>query len=402
MPSFNYEAMTTEGRLTKGKITADYEKEARRQLKSQGLSVLTLDLEVKGQEGLALFTRKLKTEDHLLLLNELAILLEAGVPLAETVDSIATSGFHPDISKAFDKIGSELKRGKKFSNALQEHMPALPFFVFQLIGVGETTGNLVGCLKDAAEQMAYDLEVKKEIQGALTYPAILIIGGMAAVMFIFIAVVPKFESIFAGKLDQLDTLPRIVMGSGIFFRDNMVSIGIFLLILIVVGIFIFKQKSTKDSLLEFSQSLPLVGTWLKESETSRWAKILSILLRNKIPLMEALALSKDGLKIPSVRDQMVQVASAVKGGSALASALKDHTQFTAISINLVKVGERAGNLPVMLSSLSTLYGRSGKERMQKFLTLIEPLAIIIVGGIIGLIVGGIVTGIQSVTDLALK
>lgn len=402
MPTFQYEAMSGEGRLVKGKITAEYEKEARRQLKGQGLSVLSLDVEAKAQQGLTLFRRKLKTEDYLLLLNEVAILLEAGVPLAETVESIASSGFHPLISEAFDKISSELKRGKKFSDALKQHMPALPIYVFQLVSVGETTGNLVSCLKDAAEQMAYDLEVKKEIQGALTYPAILIFGGMAAVMFIFVAVVPKFESIFAGKLDQLDALPRIVMGSGIFFRDNITLIGVVVLILVILGIFVFKQKGTKDSFLEFSQGLPLIGSWLKESETSRWAKILSILLRNKIPLMDALALSKDGLKIPSVRAQMTQVASAVKGGTALASALKDHTHFSAISINLVKVGERAGNLSLMLGSLAKLYDRSGKERMQKFLTLIEPLAIIIVGGIIGTIVGGIVTGIQSVTDLALS
>lgn len=402
MPTFLYEAMSMEGRLVKGKITAEYEKEAQRQLKGQGLSVLTLDAEVKTQGGLTLFQRKLKTEDYLLLLNEVAILLDAGVPLAETVESIATSGFHPEISEAFDKIGSELKRGKKFSDALQEHMPGFPVFVFQLVHVGETTGNLVGCLQDAAEQMAYDLEVKKEIQGALTYPAILIFGGMLAVMFIFVAVVPKFESIFEGKLDQLDALPRIVMGSGLFFRDNIYMIGLTVLVLVILAVFAFRQKTTKDKMLEFSQSMPLMGIWLKESETSRWAKILSILLRNKIPLMEALALSKDGLRIPSIREQMVQVASAVKGGTALAAALKDHTNFSTISINLVKVGERAGNLPTMLSSLSKLYERSGKERMQKFLTLIEPLAIVLVGGIIGAIVGGIVMGIQGITDLAIK
>lgn len=402
MSNFQYEAVTTEGRQVKGKVTADTEKEAQRQLKSQGLSLLTLEKIEKAEQGIALFQRKLKTQDYILLLTEVGILLDAGVPLAEAVESIATSGFHAAISEAFEKIGSELKRGEKFSTAIKKHMPDLPVFVFQLIAVGEATGNLVGCLQDAAEQMSYDLTVKKEIQGALTYPSILIVGGAAAVMFIFVSVVPKFESIFQGKLDQLDALPRIVMKSGIFFRDNILLIGVVVALLTVLGIIVFRRPATKDRMLEFSQSMPLMGTWLKESETSRWAKILSILLRNKIPLMQALELSKDGLKIPSVRAQMAQVASVVKGGVSLAAALKDHTNFSTISINLVKVGERAGNLSVMLNSLSKLYERSGKERMEKFLTLIEPIAIILVGGIIGTIVGGIVTGIQSVTDLALQ
>lgn len=399
MPVFHYEALNNDGKTTRGKMTAENEREVQRQLKGQGLVSLSVDRE-DTKETQSLFKKTLKTQDRILVLEELGVLLKAGVPLADAIDSIANSGIHPEITRGFGEISSNLKRGEKFSVALKKNLPNLPSYVDQLVAAGEITGNLESALLDSANQMQYDLNVQKDIQSALTYPTILVIAGIGAVFFMFTVVVPKFESLFEGKLDQLPSLSRIVMGGGIFLRENLYTVLGALTALIFLFIFIFRLPQVKNGMLEFSQSIPLFGSWMKESEAGRWATLLSILLQNKIPLMQALELAKTGLKIPSMQEQMMQVAISVRGGSSLANALKDHTHFAPISINLVNVGEKAGNLGEMLKSLSTLYQRSGKDRMQKFLALIQPLSIIVVGGLIGAIVGGIILGIQSITDLA--
>lgn len=398
MPVYQYEALNNDGRTVRGKVTAENEREVQRNLKSQGLVSLSIEKEEK-EKSFTLFKSSLKTQDHIMVIEELGVLLKAGVPLADGVESIASSGIHPDITTAFENINNDLKRGERFSVTLKKNLPKLPSYVDQLIAAGEVTGNLESALTDSAKQMQYDLDIKKDIRSALTYPAILIFVGIGAVFFIFTVVVPKFESLFEGKMDQLPGLARLVMGSGMYLRDNM-----YLVLGIIAGfaallVFLFRIPAVQKGTLEFSQSIPIFGSWMKDSETGRWATLLAILMRNKIPLMQGLELAKSGLKTPSVQQQMTQVAISVRAGASLANALKDHTHFAPISINLIAVGEKAGNLAEMLQSLSTLYERSSKDRMQKFLALVEPLSIIIVGTLIGAIVGGIVLGIQSVTDL---
>ncbi|MDP3533459.1 MAG: type II secretion system F family protein [Alphaproteobacteria bacterium] len=398
MPVYQYEALNNDGRTIRGKVTAENEREVQRNLKSQGLVSLSIEKEEK-TKGFTLFKGGLKTQDHIMVLEELAVLLKAGVPLADGVESIASSGIHPDITTAFENINGDLKRGERFSVTLKKNLPKLPSYVDQLIAAGEITGNLESALADSAKQMQYDLDIKKDIRSALTYPAILIFVGIGAVFFIFTVVVPKFESLFEGKIDQLPGLARIVMGSGMYLRDNMYLVLGILVGFITLLVFLFRIPAVQKGTLEISQSIPIFGSWMKDSETGRWATLLAILMRNKIPLMQALELAKSGLKTPSVQQQMTQVAISVRAGASLANALRDHTHFAPISINLISVGEKAGNLAEMLQSLSTLYERSSKDRMQKFLALIEPLSIMIVGALIGSIVGGIIVGIQSVTDL---
>ncbi|MDP1724293.1 MAG: type II secretion system F family protein [Alphaproteobacteria bacterium] len=398
MPVYQYEALNNDGRTIRGKVTAENEREVQRNLKSQGLVSLSIEKEEK-TKGFTLFKGGLKTQDHIMVLEELAVLLKAGVPLADGVESMASSGIHPDITTAFENINGDLKRGERFSVTLKKNLPKLPSYVDQLIAAGEITGNLESALADSAKQMQYDLDIKKDIRSALTYPAILIFAGIGAVFFIFTVVVPKFESLFEGKIDQLPGLARIVMGSGMYLRDNMYLVLGIIAGFIALLVFLFRIPAVQKGTLEISQSIPIFGSWMKDSETGRWATLLAILMRNKIPLMQALELAKSGLKTPSVQQQMTQVAISVRAGASLANALRDHTHFAPISINLISVGEKAGNLAEMLQSLSTLYERSSKDRMQKFLALIEPLSIMIVGALIGSIVGGIVVGIQSVTDL---
>jgi general secretion pathway protein F len=400
MANFRYEAMNADGRVIRGKMTGENERDIQRQLKTQSMMPLTIDeVENAAARGI-FFKKKLKTQDYIFVLEQLAVLLKAGVPLVDSVESIANSGVHPDLADAFALIAKALKRGEKFSVALKTHLTTLPDYVYQLVGAGELTGDIDVGLRDSAKQMEYDYQVAQEVKGALTYPIILVTVGIAAVVFIFVVVVPKFEDLFMTNFEKLPGLAQFVMSSGIFIRENIYIIGGVLIAGIVTSVVLMRQQNVKIAMREFSQKIPLFGEWMKESETGKWATMMSVLLKNKIALMQALELSRSTLKIESVKQQMTEVAKAVRGGSTLADALSDYTNFATISINLVRVGERAGNLAEMLDSLSGLYAREGKERMQRFMALVQPLAIIIVGGAIGMIVGGIIQGIASLTDIA--
>jgi general secretion pathway protein F len=140
---------------------------------------------------------------------------------------------------------------------------------------------------------------------------------------------------------------------------------------------------------------------LLEADIGRWASMLATLLASRVELTRALELAQQGVSSTRLATNFAQVTKAVRGGSSLANALRESDAITATGYGLVKVGERSGDLPGMLRSLATLYIESGRNRMKAFLALLEPVAILSIGGVIGLIMTGIILAITSVNDIAL-
>ena len=149
------------------------------------------------------------------------------------------------------------------------------------------------------------------------------------------------------------------------------------------------------------ERLPVVGTWRVEAETARWARILAILLINKVPLLDALALAQAGVNAPGRRLRLEEAARGVRGGTTLADSLEQQDTLTATGYNLIRVGERSGELPAMLLSLARLCEESGRGRMKQFLALLEPAAILVIGSMIGRIMIGIILAITSANEIAI-
>jgi general secretion pathway protein F len=169
----------------------------------------------------------------------------------------------------------------------------------------------------------------------------------------------------------------------------------------VVGIVVaLRRESVRNRLYQRVSRWPLVGVWLMESETARWAKMLGTLLGSRVALLNALELASDGMRMEQQRIRMKEAARAVRGGATLAEALEDHDALTGTGYNLVRVGERSGELPAMLKSLARLYEEAGRQRLKRLLVLIEPVAILVIGVVIGVIIMGVMLAITSANDLA--
>lgn len=398
MQRFRYEALNSEGSSFSGSLRAASEREAARQLERRGLSVVALRA-AAGEERERRAGR-LRTADVILAVQELATMLTSGVPIADAVASQAASAHHPRIVAAFGGMARDLQRGQAFSATLAASGLPLPEYVVQLARAGELTGELGSALRDAGAQMEYEQNLRNEMRNALIYPAVLVVAGIAAVALMFLFVVPKFASLL-DKADDLPFLAWAVLGIGTWTREH------FLLLLVVAGAAIaaavafLRRRDVRDRCLDGASRLPVVGPWLVESDTARWAKVLGALLANRVPLMRGLELAQSGLQLPHRRARMGEVTRAVRGGSALADALEDHEALTPTGYNLVRVGERSGKLAPMLESLARLYAEAGRNRMKRVLILIEPIAILVIGSMIGTIILGVILAITSANDLAI-
>ncbi len=396
MPRYHYQALNPEGISLEGVLRADNERDAARQLERRGLSVVEVR---SGEAGARTRAGRLRHADVILALQELATMLTSGVSIADAVGSQALGAHHPRIVAAFAGMSRDLQRGLAFSATLAKSGLPLPEYVVQLAKAGELTGELGRALRDAGALMEYEQQLRNEMRNALIYPAVLVFAGIAAVAIMFVFVVPKFASL----LDQANDLPLLawlVLAVGTWTRENFWLLLVVVAVLGIAAVWALRKPELRAAAMDRLSRWPVVGPWLVEADTARWAKVLGALLGNKVPLMRGLELAQAGLQLPQRRARMGEVTRAVRGGASLADALEDHDALTATGYNLVRVGERSGKIAAMLDSLARLYEEAGRNRMKRVLILLEPIAILIIGSVIGTIILGVILAITSANDLA--
>lgn len=393
---FSYQALDLEGREVSGTIAGPDRRDVLRRMQHGGLTVVRLAEAAEKTRGKPLFQPRLKQRELLLVMHEFTTLLESGVTLAEAVGSIANSTHHPKVVKAFAAMAQELKHGEGFAKALADSALGLPWYFQQLAESSEMTGDLAFALRGGVEQMEYDYRVQNEIRGALIYPSVLVLTGVVTVGLVFTNVVPKFAHMLQGHSASVPLLARIVLGTGMWFHDHAGALALTGLVLAVAGAYALSRREARRRLFELLAGVRVIGPWLVESETGRWASTLSTLLASRVELVRSLSLARDSLQYGFLKARMAQAIKAVREGQPLSQAMRETRFLTDAGCDLVAVGERSGKLPDLLRSLARLYEATGRERMKRALQLIEPAAIITIGVIIGFIIMGVMLAITSV------
>ncbi|NOS87984.1 MAG: type II secretion system F family protein [Methylococcaceae bacterium] len=398
---YQYQAINKDGGVVTGSIDVDNERAAARQLQRQGLVPVTLSAQTASKSAKQSPVKtKAKSGDVLLLMHQLTTLLKSGVSLDEAIASLAESLQQDFLRQELTDISTQLRRGVAFSKALAASKINLPPYMFHLATAGELTGSLAESLSDGVTQMEYEQRIASELRNALIYPSILIVSGISAVMIIFVVVVPKFTKLLSKAKGDIPFLAKAVLETGQFVNNNITIISALLASVVLMFMIGLSKPDIRQRFWDVLMTLPLLGTWLIESDIGRWSAMLSTLLSSKVELTRALDLAQQGVSGSRLRANFSQVTKAVKGGRSLADALQESGAITATGYGLIKVGERSGELPAMLKSLGTLYTDSGRERMKRFLALLEPIAILVIGAVIGVIMTGIILAITSVNDIS--
>ncbi len=392
-----YEVVDRAGESSKGAVEASSEREALRRLSANDQVVVSLVLHGRQLERKA---GRIAHEELLLVLQELAALLKSKVSLIDSIQSLADGHENASIVYCFEEIAHALQKGKRFSEALRESKFELPEYMYLLVSAGEATGKLADSLGEGVAQMEYENDLATETKNSLMYPAVLVVAGILAIGTVFTVVVPKFSNL----LDSPENLPGLayfVLTTGMFINSNNVLIAVVLFLVVGSLIYLLRLQPVRQKILDYLVSFPIVGAWLVESEAGRWTGLLGTLLGNGVDLIEALELSNSGLVLGKYRSRFEQVVRSVRNGVSLSVALQEHQALTPMSYHILKVGESSGQMPQMLRSVSSLYSRSGKNRMKRALTLIEPIAILLIGGIIGIVILGVMLAITSAADVPL-
>jgi general secretion pathway protein F len=398
---FRYVAVNPEGQTVSGQLQASGEREALRALQAQEL----VPVEIAPAHGPGATrggrARSATEKDKALVIRQLATLLQAGVSLAESVESLGESNPGTQIGLTFVHVHERLRSGESFSQGLQSGALVWPDYLLHLVTAGEHTGKLAQALQSAATQMEYEQRMKSEMRNALIYPGVLVFSGIAATLLIFLVVVPKFAGILKTSRAQIPDISVWVLSTGMFVKDNLLWVALAAGAAAAGIASLFSSIERRRQALQSLSRAPVLGDWLVQTETGRWAAMLSTLLDNRVPILKAMELAQAGMRLPVLRRKLEQALREVRGGKKLAEALAGVRMLDVTGLNLVRVGERSGQLAAMLRTLATMHEETGRERLKRFLILLEPVAILLIGGVIGLIMVAVMLAITSMTNLRL-
>lgn len=403
---YRYQALDTSGSAVRGSIEADNERAAARQLRRMDLRPIELmraaaGIGDDGVQAARLALRPPSAQDKALMVREFSTMLISGMQLAETVHTLAQAHASELLGQAFLVVHRRLRAGEVLSSALEGSGIEWPLYLIQLVKAGEQTGRLGEALLSAAEQMEYDERVRQEIRSALIYPIVLVVTGVAATLLIFIVVVPKFAGILKNSRAEVPALSVWVLQAGLFVKDNLLAVMLSLAALAGTLIYLLRQSKFRQHLLESASRLPVVGRWLRETDVGRWAMMMATLLDNRVAILKAMEMAQESVLLATWRSHLQQATRAVKSGKRITDGLAGSDMVGSTAINLIRVGEQSGQLAKMMRTLANLYEDQGRERLKRLLTLLEPVAILCIGGVVGILMVAIMLAITSLSNISL-
>ena len=319
MQEYEYEVIDSDGRLVKGQAEAASVTDLVRSLSAEGHTVV--EVRERRAERRSPFRRRPRAEERTLAFHELATLLESGVSLGDAVQAQASGSYHPEIAAAFQSVARALMRGQSFGEALRGAGLEVPHYVHHLVAAGELSGRLAEALRQAVEQMRYDQRMAAEMRSALLYPCILIVAGTAAVLLVFVFVIPQFSNL----LDEAEALPllaEVVLRTGVWFNENFWLLAGALAAAAAAAASAARQPAFRQGVRDALATLPVIGEWLGEVDTAKWASVMSAMLTSRVSLMDALGLAARGVRLSRRRATLEQAIGDVRGGASLSAALE--------------------------------------------------------------------------------
>lgn len=394
--NFQYEAAGRDGRMVKGLVSAASEAAALRRLAGDGLTVVKIrpaaPPKAEGRE------RDLKPAERVLVLRQLALMLEAGVSLLESLDTVVQGMQARKGRRQFQLAIAALRRGDSLGQALEDNIQGFPDYVYAMARVGEASGRIADVLKEAAEQMAYEDRLQRDFANAMTYPAFLGCAGIAAVGFIFTQVVPRFANMVGEDRSNVPAMSRWVLAMGEYANANMALIGMVALALVAAIVFIVTNKKVREQAYEVAHGIPVIGGVIQAREVASWARLTAFALNNGVPMLAAVGLSRAAVPIGPFRRGLERLEGDLKSGLTLDASLGAHTRLEAMDLSLLRAGQKSGSVGSMFGFMADNYEARLRDRMKRMTSLLEPMAIGTISIIVGFVALSLVLALSSVYE----
>ena len=385
--NYAYTARDAAGAIRTGRLIANDTAEAARQLRQEGLFVLRLEVEkllaatVKNSG----MRRRIRRAEIIAVTSQLAVMADAGVPLAQAIRGITAQAANATLKEMFDKLADSVEGGESFSAALARYPKQFDKTYLNLMKASEASGTLGLMLDRLATQMQAEQETKQKVVGALIYPAAMLLMCLSTSTFLLMYVFPKLTPMFAARNIDIPTPTKILM----FLSDLLTGQWYYLLggLLLLVGLFLWgRAQPAGRRLLDWSKlRLPIFGTMLRKVALSRSLRTLATTVNAGVPMLDCLRLSANVSGNVLFEEAWLNAADQVTAGRQIHQSLEGHPLFPPTMLQMVGSGETTGRLGAVLNKVADAYDREVAGAIKTSTSMIEPIMVFIMGGVIGTI-----------------
>ena len=396
MPEFVCRVGTSEGRMVTRTIEAASEEAVRAELERQGARLFSARPSRPGRLDLrpgSLVPRagsfrpkgRVKIHEFLVFNQELVALLKAGLPVVSGLDILLERQANPHFRRILLDVREQLVAGTALSDAFLSHGDAFPRLYATSLKAGERSGEVEKVLRRFLGYQKILGQVKRKVTGALVYPAVLIGLSLGLIIILMTYVIPRFTEFFSGFGGDMPALTVAVVGTASFMRAHILEVALGT----VAAVLVFNRWRRTDQGTRVVHGLllklPIIGSVLHEFSLSQFARSLSTLVGAGTPLVPALEISTGSIGNRRVSDAVASVVPKVRQGAELWRSLEETGQFTSLAVEMIKVGEATGALEDMLTNVSDFYDEAIEAKLQTIINLIEPVILIVMGGVIATI-----------------
>jgi type IV pilus assembly protein PilC len=406
MPNYRYQIRTSAGQVQVGVLSSDNVSTAAAVLRNQGAHVLAISPVVASVSRSQLIERfknlnagKVSQKHILDFTTQLAVMIRAGINLRASLDGIAEQTEHASFRKIITSIKSDVESGKQFSDAISRHPKLFGPLYVNMVRASEMSGSFSSMLDRIAAYISQEIETRKMVISASIYPAVIGTMAVGVTVFLLIFVLPKFYMVFEGKEDVLPFATKFLMTLSNFMVANWPYI-VGILFSMFVGVFVFSKTAMGGLFFDkMKLTIPVLKAMFRSLYISRSLQTMGQLINAGVPMLDTIAITGEISGNRLYESMWKRVYTSVKQGRKIVTPLQKTKLLPRAVVQMMSAGEESGKLGEVLDEVSSFYGKQLKDQIKAVTSLIEPIMIIIMGGIVGFIAMAVILPIFKMSQI---
>ena len=396
MPVFEYKGTDNQGQQVKGRLQAENLQKAKEQLKKD--SIFIFHIQHKASKEKERFSRlrgrKVDIRTICTMTRLLATLIKSNVPLVDSLSTISGQISHPVLGPALTQIRDQVNEGQAFHKALSQYPRIFSSTYISMCEAGENSGALDIVLLRLAEFTENQATLSNKIRSALAYPVLISFFALCITVFLFTYVIPKVTELFEDQ-NMIPWHTRLVMSiSQTLIQSYPQIITAFLILAFILFRWVRTPKG-KEKIDHFSLQLPFIGKIVRAGAVSRFSRTLATLLQGGVPMLKSMDIVQNVVQNSILKKAIKKAQSHIREGESIARPLQESGQFPPLTIQMIKTGEKTGELEEMLMKISDTYDFQVNTEINTLTSLLSPLMIMIMGGVVAFIIFSVITPIMQ-------
>ncbi len=401
--TFDYEARDKSGNVVKGKMDGPSEAAVAQRLMANGGQPISIT-EVKtgglhSEIVIPGITDKISLKEVAIMSRQLATMINAGLSLLRALTILTEQTENKTLQGILGVVRNEVETGTSFSAALAKHPKVFPPLMINMVKAGETGGFLDQTLLSVAKNFEDEVKLKGKIKSAMTYPVVVLVVAILATVGMLLFIVPIFADMFSTLGGELPALTQVLVKMSEFLKVAAIP-----MVIVIIGLFFWwnrikHKKSVREKVDPFKLKAPVFGGLTQKIAVARFTRNLGAMLRAGVPILQALEIVGETSGNMVVEKASQDIIDSVRRGKSLTGPLSEHAVFPPMVVQMMAVGEDTGALDDMLEKIAQFYDAEVEATTEQLTSLIEPLMILVIGGIVGGMVIALYMPIFSIFNL---